>query len=508
MRAELEHTRAGLGAALPPVVEETITRARAEHLTFLKPDTCATSRRPCASIEDGGLPGLLIEAGTARGGSAIVIAPAKARERPLKVYDVFGMIPPPTEHDGPDVHERYETIAAGEARGHRRGDVLRLPRRPATTRCATSFTRLGVPPGEHNVELIRGLFEDTIERRRAGRPRPPRRRLVRVDDDLPRAASRRAGPAAGGSCSTTTTMWSGCRAAVDEYFAGPRRVPVRTPGEAARRPRVTRRAPARPALPPPPGPPRARPGSGRRSERRRRPAGTRPGAPAIPLLERARARPPARPRSRRASARADRRRRGAPGGVDRRRARAPRRDEGARVPRRRHRGLPARLRRAGMGAPASRCRTSCGCRSPPPSTCAPASPSTARRRSRRSTRWRRPTRRTSARRPWFDAHGPRLRRRRDRSRARAVRDLRPARRRGRAAVARRRPPPRLDAAVARRRRGLALRAGAAGGPARRSRSSTTAHPGAHARLREHRRPRPEHRRAGPPGPPPGRADAR
>ena len=45
----------------------------------------------------------------------------------MKVYDVFGMIPPPSEHDGADIHRRYETIAAGGARP-RRGDVLRLPR--------------------------------------------------------------------------------------------------------------------------------------------------------------------------------------------------------------------------------------------------------------------------------------------------------------------------------------------------------------------------------------------
>ena len=59
----------------------------------------------------------MIEAGTARGGSAIVMAAAKAPDRPMKVYDVFGMIPPPTEHDGADVHGRYAKIAGGEAKG-------------------------------------------------------------------------------------------------------------------------------------------------------------------------------------------------------------------------------------------------------------------------------------------------------------------------------------------------------------------------------------------------------
>ena len=48
----------------------------------------------------------------------------------MKVYDVFGMIPPPGERDGADVHERYEKIAGGRRERRRRRDVLRLPRRP------------------------------------------------------------------------------------------------------------------------------------------------------------------------------------------------------------------------------------------------------------------------------------------------------------------------------------------------------------------------------------------
>ena len=35
----------------------------------------------------------------------------------MKVYDVFGMIPPPGEKDGADVHQRYATIAGGASKG-------------------------------------------------------------------------------------------------------------------------------------------------------------------------------------------------------------------------------------------------------------------------------------------------------------------------------------------------------------------------------------------------------
>ena len=68
-------------------------------------------------LERNEVPGLIIEAGTARGGSAIVMAAAKDAMRPMKVYDVFGMIPPPTDRDGEDVHKRYAKISGGAAKG-------------------------------------------------------------------------------------------------------------------------------------------------------------------------------------------------------------------------------------------------------------------------------------------------------------------------------------------------------------------------------------------------------
>ena len=80
----------------------------------------------------------------------------------MKVYDVFGMIPPPGEQDGEDVHERYEKIAGGEAKGVG-GETYYGYRDDLYEEVTESFARLGVPVDEHNVELIRGLFEDTIE---------------------------------------------------------------------------------------------------------------------------------------------------------------------------------------------------------------------------------------------------------------------------------------------------------------------------------------------------------
>ena len=220
-RERLRETRAQLAEAehpLPPDVERTIAQARKEHLTFLKESNLRDLAAVVLDIEDAKVPGLLVEAGTARGGSAIVMAAAKSPERPMKVYDVFGMIPPPTEQDGPDVHARYEKIAAGEAKGVG-GDTYYGYRDDLYQEVTDSFSRLGVPAAEHNVELIRGLFEDTID---LDEPVA----LAHLDGDWYESTMTclaRIAPLVvpgGRIVLDDYYQWSGCRDAVDEYFSG------------------------------------------------------------------------------------------------------------------------------------------------------------------------------------------------------------------------------------------------------------------------------------------------
>jgi Macrocin-O-methyltransferase (TylF) len=206
--------------ALPPDVEATVARVRAQHLTYLEPDRLRDLAWVVLDLEERRLPGLLVEAGAARGGSAIVIAAAKASERPMKVYDVFGMIPPPGERDGPDVHRRYEVIANGRARGVG-GETYYGYRDELYGEVAAAFTRLGVPPGERNVELVRGLFEDTID---LDEPVA----FAHLDGDWYESTMTcltRIAPLVvpGGRIVLDDYFhWSGCKAAVDEYFSGRR----------------------------------------------------------------------------------------------------------------------------------------------------------------------------------------------------------------------------------------------------------------------------------------------
>ena len=98
-------------------VPEVISAVLSDGLTYLGSEALLDLYTAIRKLERRRAEGILIEAGCARGGSALVLASAKARTRPFFIYDVFGMIPPPSEKDGADVHERYRIIRTGQSKG-------------------------------------------------------------------------------------------------------------------------------------------------------------------------------------------------------------------------------------------------------------------------------------------------------------------------------------------------------------------------------------------------------
>lgn len=192
-------------------------RVADEGLTYLSPAALDDLRRTVASLEAARVPGLFIEAGCALGGSALVITSAKRRERPFNVYDVFGMIPPPGEHDGSDVLRRYDEIRSGRSTGIKGGtyygyepDLLH--------KVIDGFHRFGFDPERHHVRFIEGLFQDTLH------PDGPVA-FAHIDGDWYESVScclARIEPrlvSGGVLVIDDYDAWSGCRRAVDEYFA-------------------------------------------------------------------------------------------------------------------------------------------------------------------------------------------------------------------------------------------------------------------------------------------------
>ncbi|WP_370616486.1 TylF/MycF/NovP-related O-methyltransferase [Mumia qirimensis] len=216
LEAQLADARRGL--VLSDDVEKVVAGVREEHLSYLSATYLRTLALAVLDAERSGLEGAVVEAGTARGGSAIVMAAAKSPDRPMYVYDVFGMIPPPTESDGADVHRRYDKITAGGAKGIG-GSTYYGYRDDLYTEVQDSFARHGVTVDSSSVELVKGLFADTID---LDEPVV----LAHLDGDWYESTMtclERLAPLivpGGRIILDDYYAWSGCRKAVDDYFEG------------------------------------------------------------------------------------------------------------------------------------------------------------------------------------------------------------------------------------------------------------------------------------------------
>ena len=213
-RGRLRKARAELGATrehsplfegdMPEPVAGVVAAVRDERLTYLKAEMLEDLAACVLQIERDGIDGLVIEAGAARGGSAIVLAAAKS---PGAADEGLRRVRHHPAADGAGRRRRPSPLRDDHGRrgqGAGRRDVLRVPRRSLPRgggRLRSPWRRRRRAQRRARARAVRG--HDPA--RRAGRLRPPRRGLVRVDDDVPdphRAAARQP---AGGSCSTTTT---------------------------------------------------------------------------------------------------------------------------------------------------------------------------------------------------------------------------------------------------------------------------------------------------------------
>ena len=199
----------------PVAVRQTWAKVRAEHLSY---STDAQLLQLLTSVRATAPSGaLIIETGCARGGASILMCAMKASARPMRIYDVFDMIPPPTEHDGGNMKERYAEIASGKAVGLG-GTKYYLYEADLQAVVEGNFKRLGFPIGENNVQLIKGKAQDTVA---VNEPVA----LANIDVDWYEPVSaclERIMPhlIVGGSVAVRAySDWQGARTAADDYFA-------------------------------------------------------------------------------------------------------------------------------------------------------------------------------------------------------------------------------------------------------------------------------------------------
>lgn len=198
-------------------VDAIIGEVRKQKLTYLSVGALNDLFGAAVQADRSRRPGVFIEAGCALGGSAIVLAKAKHPQRPLFVYDVFGMIPAPNDQDGEDVHQRYERIKSGQAAGIG-GDPYYGYETGLVEKVRGSFAAFGLPVEANAVALVEGLFQDTITGHEPVA-------LAHIDGDWyesVRTCLERIGPrlSPGGVMVIDDYYhWSGCRTAVDQFLA-------------------------------------------------------------------------------------------------------------------------------------------------------------------------------------------------------------------------------------------------------------------------------------------------
>ena len=224
----LSRIKASLGRVIRPIksgaqlseltAEERrlVARIRAKKLTYLSDRRLASLITTCRSIETRNLPGMFLEAGCALGGSAILLASIKRDGRPLNVYDVFGMIPPPTKEDTQDVHARYQTIVQGQSTGIG-GDRYYGYLDDLYDVVKKNLASFGIECEGQSVALIKGLVQDTLVL-----DHPVAFAHIDVDWYEPvKTCLERVFPqlVVGGSIILDDYHdWGGCRKATDEYL--------------------------------------------------------------------------------------------------------------------------------------------------------------------------------------------------------------------------------------------------------------------------------------------------
>lgn len=137
-----------------------ITTIDSAGLSYLGIEALTDLAQAMQSIEQQGICGDVVETGCALGGSSIILVATKGA-RNMFVYDVFGMIPPPSVVDGPDVHERYNVIRSGASEGLK-GSLYYGYEENLLEKVMNNFAQFGYPPDQHQVHFVQGLYEDTL----------------------------------------------------------------------------------------------------------------------------------------------------------------------------------------------------------------------------------------------------------------------------------------------------------------------------------------------------------
>jgi len=199
-----------------PSENDLLCEIKEKKLTYLTKTKLANILYTVNDLEQNECPGLFIEAGCALGGSSILICRLKGSKRAFNVYDVFEMIPAPTEKDTEDVHQRFKIIKEGKSKGIK-GDLYYGYENDLYAKVVQNFEDFNIQLEREKVKLVKGLVQDTMKI-----SEPVAFAHIDVDWYEPvKTCLEQIWPnlIVGGSIILDDYHdWGGCRKAVDEYF--------------------------------------------------------------------------------------------------------------------------------------------------------------------------------------------------------------------------------------------------------------------------------------------------
>lgn len=141
--------------------EAVARRVRALNLTYLGDDRLGSINACLQAVKAAGVEGDFLEFGLALGGSGICIASELDAGRAFVGLDVFGMIPPPGEKDGPVPGERYGVIASGQSTGIGGGKYYGYVDNLKDVVTA-NFAAFDLAVDGETIRFVEGLYQDTV----------------------------------------------------------------------------------------------------------------------------------------------------------------------------------------------------------------------------------------------------------------------------------------------------------------------------------------------------------
>lgn len=136
-------------------------KMRVSGLTYLSERKLDVIIRECLAARVRKSTGDFIEAGCALGGSTVVIAQGRPVSSKFEVFDTFEGMPPPSEKDTPDVHDRFNVISSGQSVGIAgttyygyRSDLYEHVTKTLETHVAKRL--------RSGIKLHKGLLQDTM----------------------------------------------------------------------------------------------------------------------------------------------------------------------------------------------------------------------------------------------------------------------------------------------------------------------------------------------------------